>query len=229
MPTQLKLVIHSLIAIILHLWVSFCNNSMLTIYLMLFPDDGDHMQAAADALLKQMQKLASPPTNARNFMVLDVYGRGIKAPSGEAFKQTVFNGLHEFHTPANLTIPKLNVAYVDFATLWAGVLGQNPGFAAFGYTSTDSCTKCTPENGCSTIGMCDDPEHFFYWIPGLVFHSFRSIFLHIIIFSHPSKETGRIMADFVGEVWKQCQVTWKFCGSWTWLVLLFRSYCYYFT
>ncbi|KAF9461881.1 carbohydrate esterase family 16 protein [Collybia nuda] len=154
--------------------------------------DGDHMQAAAETLLEQIRTLASPPTNARNFMVLDVYGRGTVAPSGEAFKQTVFNGLRDFHVQANtsIPIPKLNFAYVDFATIWEGVLGPKPGFAAFGYTSTDSCTLCTPENGCSTIGMCDDPEHYFYWIPG-----------------HPSKETDRIMADFVGEVLAQCKVT----------------------
>ncbi|KAG6916147.1 hypothetical protein DXG01_008298 [Tephrocybe rancida] len=93
--------------------------------------DGDHMQAAAQALLGQIELLASPPTNARNFMVLDVYGRGTTAPSGEAFKQTVYNGLNNFHTRKNGT--RLNVSYVNFSTIWNGVLSSNPGFAAFGY------------------------------------------------------------------------------------------------
>ncbi|KAF8055358.1 carbohydrate esterase family 16 protein [Lyophyllum atratum] len=149
--------------------------------------DGDHMQAAAQVLLNQIELLASPPTNARSFLVLDVYGRGTVAASGEAYKQTVFRGLNTFHTRTNGT--RLNVSYVDFSTIWNGVLGPDPGFEAFGYTSTDSCTQCTAENGCSTIGMCSDPEHYFYWIPG-----------------HPSKETDRIMADYVSEVWDRCKV-----------------------
>ncbi|KAG6888312.1 hypothetical protein C0995_009249 [Termitomyces sp. Mi166 len=149
--------------------------------------DGDHMQAAAQALLGQIELLASPPTNAQNFMVLDVYGRGVHTPSGEAFKQTVYNGLRDLHTRQNGS--QLNVSYINFSTIWDGVLGPDPGYAAFGYVSTDSCTQCTDENGCSTIGMCKDPEHYFYWIPG-----------------HPSKETNRIMADYVDEVWAKCQV-----------------------
>ncbi|KAG6916144.1 hypothetical protein DXG01_008295 [Tephrocybe rancida] len=92
--------------------------------------DGDHMQAAAHSLLNQIELLASPPTNARNFMVLDVYGRGSIAQSGEDFKQTVFSGLHAFHTRTDS--PGLNVAYVDFATIWNGVMGRVPGYKAFG-------------------------------------------------------------------------------------------------
>lgn len=121
------------------------------------------MPAAAQALLNQIELLASPPTNARSFLVLDDYGRGITAPSGEAYKQTVFSGLNELHTRTNGT--RLDVSYVDFYTIWNGVLGTDPGFAAFGYVSTDSCTQCT-DDGCSTIGECSDPEHYFYWIPG---------------------------------------------------------------
>ncbi|CAA7263438.1 unnamed protein product [Cyclocybe aegerita] len=158
-------------------------------------NDGDHMPAAAQTLLDQIAILASPPTNARNIMVLDVYGRGTVAPQGESFKQTVFHGLETLHlgtfnsstTQQHGRIPKLNVAYVDFSTIWEGVLGS-PGYEAFGYTSTDSCTLCNA-NGCTTEGMCDDPEHYFYWIPG-----------------HPSKETMRIMADYVGDVLRSCRV-----------------------
>ncbi|KAG6810941.1 hypothetical protein H0H92_009682 [Tricholoma furcatifolium] len=149
--------------------------------------DGDHMQAAAHDLLGQIELLASPPTNARNFMVLDVYGRGTHTPSGEAYKQTIYSGLYNLHTRKNGT--RLNVSYINFSTIWDGVLGSDPGYAAFGYVSTNSCTQCTAQNGCSTIGMCSDPEHYFYWIPG-----------------HPSKETDRIMADYVDEVWAKCRV-----------------------
>lgn len=133
------------------------------------------MQAAAQALLHQIEIISSPPTNGRSFMVLDIYGRGETAPSGEAFKQTIFNGLHDLHTRTNGT--QLDVSYVNFPTIWNGVLGPDPGFAAFGYVSTDSCTICNDENGCSTIGSCDDPEHYFYWIPGYV-SMFLCVFRH---------------------------------------------------
>ncbi|KAG6846274.1 hypothetical protein H0H93_014923, partial [Arthromyces matolae] len=124
--------------------------------------DGDHMQASAEALLNQIELLASPPTNARNFMVLDVYGVGVQTPSGEAFKQTIYTGLSNFHAGKNGT--RLNVSYINFSTIWDGVLGSDPGYAAFGYTSTDSCVQCD-NNGCSSTGTCDDPDHYFYWIP----------------------------------------------------------------
>lgn len=157
--------------------------------------DGNHMPQAAQTLLDQIQILASPPTNARNFMVSDVYGRGTTAPSGEAFKQTIYTGLSEFHETGikinGTSNPvKVNIAYINLANIWDGVLGSSPGYKAFGYNSTDSCTQCTASLGCTTIGMCDDPDHYFYWIPG-----------------HPSKQTMRIMADYVSEVWAQCRVT----------------------
>ncbi|KAG6844804.1 hypothetical protein H0H87_003630 [Tephrocybe sp. NHM501043] len=107
--------------------------------------DGDHMQEAAQALLNQIELLANPPTNARNFMVLDVYGRGTTVPSGEAFKQTVYNGLNNFHTRKSGT--RLNVSYINFSTIWNGVLGPNPGFAAFGYR--DIKINCLVWNGVS--------------------------------------------------------------------------------
>jgi len=117
-------------------------------------------------------------------MVLDVYGRGVHTPSGEAFKQTIYSALHDFHKR-----DKLNVAFVEFSRIWDGVLGPIPGYEAFGYSSTDACTTCTEELGCTTVGMCSDPLHYFYWIPG-----------------HPSKEGMVIMAEYVNEVLEFCQV-----------------------
>jgi hypothetical protein len=111
-------------------------------------------------------------------MVLDVYGRGTTTPAGEMFKQSIYTGLSQFHingtnnnntntdTCNHQTIPPIDISYINFANIWEGVLGPDPGFQAFGYVSTDSCTQCTDQLGCTTIGMCDDPEHFFYWIPG---------------------------------------------------------------
>ncbi|KAG9092104.1 hypothetical protein FS749_015999 [Ceratobasidium sp. UAMH 11750] len=39
--------------------------------------DGDHMLEAADALLSQVRFLSEAPTNAKYFLVIDGYGRGI--------------------------------------------------------------------------------------------------------------------------------------------------------
>jgi len=130
------------------------------------------MVAVARTLLKQISILARPPKRS----ILPGprrYGRGTTALQGERFKQTIFNGLNQFHlgfdptsnTSAKVEIEPLNVAYVDFFTLWNGVLGSDPGYQAFGYTNTGWCVNCTWE-GCSTNGMCNDPETYFEWIPG---------------------------------------------------------------
>ncbi|KAI0318728.1 carbohydrate esterase family 16 protein [Amylostereum chailletii] len=142
--------------------------------------DGNHLPEAAADLLKQISLLASPPTNARSFLVADIYGRGNHAARGEAWKQQIFAGLGTMHTEA----PSLNVAYADFSTIWDAVRGTSPGFAAFGYTSSGSCLA----TGVTTTEQaCADPEHTFYWLSG-----------------HPSKETHRIMADYVKEVLATC-------------------------
>ena len=48
---------------------------------------------AAAVLLNQISRLQAAPTNARNFLVLDVYGRGSVKAAGETFKEAVFAGL----------------------------------------------------------------------------------------------------------------------------------------
>ena len=80
--------------------------------------------------------------------------------AGDAYVQSIFDGLRDLHykDPA-----QLNVAFADFSRIWDGVLGPDPGYEAFGYTSTESCVI---GDGKSTVGSCDDPEHYLYWIPG---------------------------------------------------------------
>ncbi|EIM90886.1 uncharacterized protein STEHIDRAFT_34624, partial [Stereum hirsutum FP-91666 SS1] len=129
----------------------------------------------AQVLLQQIQLLASPPTNARSFLVTDVYGRGAHTAGGEAWKQSLFDGLSAFNQGINSTAP-LNVAFGDLSRIWDGVLGTDPGYEAFGYTSNGSCIPGAATAN-STDGECADPSHTFYWIHG-----------------HPSKETHRIMA-----------------------------------
>ena len=169
--------------------------------------DGDHMQAAAEAILKQIRILADQPTAARSFLAVDVYGRGVHTPSGEAFRETLFMGLKGFAHGLGISAP-LNVAFVDFGRIWDGVLGPYPGYRAFGYSSTGWCAPCN-EHGCTMDGMCGDPEHYFEWLPGYVaprppVHEFMVLTLRCGL-RHPSKETMRIMADYVQRVLDECQ------------------------
>ncbi|KAI0816831.1 hypothetical protein BC628DRAFT_1413988 [Trametes gibbosa] len=153
-------------------------------------DGTTNLQAAAHVILDQISILASPPTNARSFLITDVYGRGVHTPTGDAFVQTVFSGLHDLRTNASLAHSEygpLKFAFAEFSRIWDGVLGPDPGFEAFGYASTDACIVDCSLTECTTNGMCDDPEHYFYYISG-----------------HPSKEGHRIMADYVEEVLQRC-------------------------
>ncbi|KAJ7444342.1 carbohydrate esterase family 16 protein [Mycena latifolia] len=110
----------------------------------------------------------------QNIVVLDDYGRGSHSTTGDAFKQAVFAGL----TP--LRAQGLNVAFVDFAPLWDAVLGTTPGFETPG--------ACIPNLSQTDLsGECSTLLNSFYWLPG-----------------HPSKETHRIMADYVKLVLANC-------------------------
>jgi hypothetical protein len=120
--------------------------------------DGNHLPQAAASLLGQIQQLAAAPTNAKNFVVLDDYGRGSHAATGDAWKQAVFNSL------STLRAQGLNVAYVDFAPLWDAVLGTSPGFAAFGYKTSGACIPNLSQTDLS--GECSTPLNSFYWLPG---------------------------------------------------------------
>ncbi|KAL1948214.1 hypothetical protein VTO73DRAFT_12289 [Trametes versicolor] len=171
-------------------------------------DGTANLQAAAQVIIDQIAILASPPTNARAFLVTDVYGRGTHTPAGDAFVQSVFSGLHALRANSSTSAStststststggedggkgegkgRIQVAFAEFARIWDGVLGADPGFAAFGYVSTDACIVDCSLTRCTTDGMCDDPEHYFYYIDG-----------------HPSKEGHRIMADYVEEVMRRC-------------------------
>lgn len=75
--------------------------------------------------------------------------------AGEAFKEDIFTALG-----TGRRLYEWNVGFVSFASIWQGVLGSNPGYAAFGYTDPGTCTA-SPN---TTMGSCDDPDHTFYWI-----------------------------------------------------------------
>ncbi|KAJ7935820.1 hypothetical protein B0H13DRAFT_1589968, partial [Mycena leptocephala] len=140
--------------------------------------DGNHLPQAATELLAQIKQLVAPPTNAKNILVVDDYGRGVHAATGEAWKQAVFNGVSALRPQG------VNVAYVDFAPLWDAVLGTSPGFAAFGYETSGSCIPA----GGDLSAECSTPGNAFYWFS-----------------RHPSKETHRIMADYIKLVLATCE------------------------
>ncbi|CAE6474993.1 unnamed protein product [Rhizoctonia solani] len=143
-------------------------------------DGTGNLPAAAQVVLDQIKRLASPPTNARSFLVTDSYGRGKQEPAGEAYKKKIFNGLAKLH----YGLPFLQIGYADFGYIWNAVLNTAPGYAAFGYNSPGACAL----NSSTIVGACDDPDHTFYWIPG-----------------HPSKQTHRIMGDYVELAMKKCR------------------------
>ncbi|KAJ6606143.1 hypothetical protein DFH09DRAFT_1353353 [Mycena vulgaris] len=142
--------------------------------------DGNQLPQAAADLLAQIKRLAAAPTNAKNILVLDDYGFGQHAATGDAWKQAVFHGL------STLRAQGLNIAFVDFAPLWDGVLGTSPGFAAFGYKTVGPCIPDAKQTNLD--GECSTPLNTFYWLPG-----------------HPSKETHRIMADYIKLVLANCR------------------------
>ncbi|KAJ7803613.1 carbohydrate esterase family 16 protein [Mycena olivaceomarginata] len=142
--------------------------------------DGNHLSQAAAELLTQIKQLAATPTLVKNIVVLDNYGRGGHSATGDTWKQAVFAGL----TP--LCAQGLNVAFVDFVPLWDAVLGTTPGFTVFGYKTSGACIPNLSQTDLS--GECATPLNLFYWLPG-----------------HPSKETHRIMADYVKLVLTNCE------------------------
>lgn len=113
--------------------------------------DGNHLPQAAQVVLDQITLLASPPTNARSFLVTDDYGRGTHNPNGDAYKTKIFQGLAELHSK----LPHLQVAFVDFAPLWDAVLGSTPGYKAFGYASSGYCVA----DSLTTVGACSGERY----------------------------------------------------------------------
>ncbi|KAK1226447.1 hypothetical protein PQX77_010531 [Marasmius sp. AFHP31] len=112
--------------------------------------------SVAGSVTYRLMQLNSAPAFARNFLIVDNYGRGEKTPEGEAYKQELFDSVRFLRSNNQYGI---NIAFADLSTLWDGVL-SNPD--AFGYTSTGACTR----DDKSTDGACADPDHTLYWIPG---------------------------------------------------------------
>ncbi|KAJ3916638.1 hypothetical protein F5877DRAFT_46197 [Lentinula edodes] len=134
----------------------------------------------ASDIIYSILELSSNPVFAKNFLIVDNYGRGTESDAGDAYKTSLFTQLYEISNDLDYDF---SFAFVDFKTLWDGVLNGSPGYEAFGYTNAGACLS----NDMSMTGECDDPEHTFYWIPG-----------------NPSAVTHSIMAEYVQEVLTQC-------------------------
>ncbi|KAG9006004.1 hypothetical protein FRB93_009105 [Tulasnella sp. JGI-2019a] len=133
--------------------------------------DGDKMPLAAQDLLNQISLLASPPTNARSFLITDDYGRGKADAKGDAYKLQIFQALGAWYKKK--AFPGwggFRFGFVDFAPLWTAILGPTPGYAAFGYASSGYCAV----NSSTIIGACSDPDHTFYWISGKLIASWAT-------------------------------------------------------
>ncbi|KAJ3935698.1 MAG: carbohydrate esterase family 16 protein [Lentinula lateritia] len=141
---------------------------------------GMGLTTIASDIIYSILELSSNPVFAKNFLIVDNYGRGTESEAGDAYKTSLFTQLYEISNDLDYDF---SFAFVDFKTLWDGVLNGSPGYEAFGYTNAGACLS----NDISMTGECDDPEHTFYWIPG-----------------NPSAVTHSIMAEYVQEVLTQC-------------------------
>ncbi|KAJ4470924.1 hypothetical protein J3R30DRAFT_3710880 [Lentinula aciculospora] len=146
----------------------------------------ESLTTLASDIIYSILELNSNPVFAKNFMIVDNYGRGTESDAGDAYKASLFSQLYEVSNDLDYD---LSFAFVDFKTLWDGVLNGAPGdtkrrrYEAFGYTNPGACLS----NDISLTGQCEDPDHTFYWIPG-----------------NPSAATHAIMAEYVQEVLTQC-------------------------
>ncbi|KAF5345346.1 hypothetical protein D9758_008462 [Tetrapyrgos nigripes] len=112
-------------------------------------------------------------SGVKNFLFVDNYGRGEKTSDGEAYKQALFDALKDAKAQMGISF-----AFADLYPIWNGVLGSNPGYEAFGFTSPGACIVDQSLND-----ACDDPDHTFYWIS-----------------EYPSASTHSIMAEYVEKV-----------------------------
>lgn len=104
--------------------------------------------------MAQIELLASPPTNARSFLITDVYGRGKKDAKGQAYKLQIFQALGQIYSHASRKFAGwggFRFGYVDFEPLWEAILNVTaPGYPAFGYMSDGYCAV----NSSTTVGAC---------------------------------------------------------------------------
>ncbi|KAK0205063.1 carbohydrate esterase family 16 protein [Desarmillaria ectypa] len=144
-----------------------------------FLADASDFPTTASNILYELIKLADSPLYVKNILVVDNYGRGNVTDEGEIYKQDLLDGL------GSLTkiFTGVNVSFINFENFWTAALGSDPGYEAFGYQSSGTCTV----NETTTVGQCSDLDTTFYYIP-----------------QYPSTVTHRLMADYVKAVFETC-------------------------
>lgn len=86
---------------------------------------GNLITVASD-IIYAILELNSSPVFAKNFLIVDNYGRGTHSDEGEAYKASLFSQLNAIYT-SNFVLGPLNLGFVDFKTVWDGVLNDDPG------------------------------------------------------------------------------------------------------
>lgn len=59
--------------------------------------DGDHLPQSAHTIIDQTKILSSLTKNGRDFLVTDLYGQRVHSVVGDAYVQSIFEGLHDLH------------------------------------------------------------------------------------------------------------------------------------
>ncbi|POW22739.1 hypothetical protein PSHT_00935 [Puccinia striiformis] len=132
-------------------------------------------EEAASQLIKQTERLIS--VGIKQFIVVSPHFSKVVVQN---FDSLVWNGFKKLKESKGIQF-----AYVDLMALYQDI-HEDP--ASFGYKSVEACLKTAD----TTVGRCDDPDHFLYWIP-----------------SHPQYQTQRLMADWVRAVLDKCGNTPK--------------------
>ncbi|KAF9046919.1 hypothetical protein BDZ89DRAFT_1127368 [Hymenopellis radicata] len=130
--------------------------------------------SVADSVIYELLKLSSSPLFAKNFLVVDSYGRGTQTAAGDAYKQELFDGL------TTLASRGINVAFVDMGDFITDVTSD---IQAAGFSELGPCTI----NATTTVGECADPADTVYYIQ-----------------DYPSTNAHELMAQYAQAVITQC-------------------------
>ena len=127
---------------------------------------------------------------AKNILVQGVYDP--TSAFNNAVQYPLFQELASLHTQNGV-----NFAWVDLSRLFGAITAS---MSDFGYTGT---TCLLSQN--TTVGGCDDPDHFIYWIRQFVPYLSRSplTFYHRPA-GHPSYQTHELINQYTLAVLKSC-------------------------
>ncbi|KAG8836395.1 hypothetical protein FRC17_003305 [Serendipita sp. 399] len=152
--------------------------------------DGDQMERAGKRAVALLWDLHSN-AGATNFLWLGVQ---FSTPSTDSYNRAVYTGLWDmklktesssFSNPLRLTpqSARINFAFADMGRFFSTI---HESFTDFGYTSSKYCLEGQRS---SIEDECDEPERTVYYIG-----------------AHPSRQTHRILAEYVHLALKDCRI-----------------------